>query len=167
MSEIDIFAVIIWGENMKKKILFISSLILVIFISFIFTNYKTYLGKRPCDQPGTVWKSDDGAITFSIDESGVGKGWIDIHGESVPIVVLIGPATGVDIYPLSSIVQNNETMEVFGNTCLEHWLGTFKKDSEFIAVVEDSTYYSIGDRIYFYREKENQGENQGTVLCEK
>lgn len=151
MWGIVIFVDIIWGEDMKKKILITLSLILIVFITFFSINYKAYFGKRPCDQPGTTWKSDDGNITFSIDELGAGKGWININDESIAIAVSIGPATGLDIYPLSGVVQDEESRRILGDICLEHWLGTFKKDSEFIAEVKESTYYSMGDKIHFYR----------------
>lgn len=136
---------------MKKRILVALSLLLVVSTVFVFAHYKAYLGKRPCDQPGTTWKSDDGNIIFSFDEFGAGTGWININDEWIAVAVAIGPATGIDVYPSSAVVDDGEGRRLLGDMSLEHWLGTFKKDSEFTAEVKESTYYSIGDKIHFYR----------------
>lgn len=135
----------------KKGWLIVLSLLFIVTVAFVLTHYKSYLGKRPCDQPGTVWKSNNGAITFSIDDLGAGTGTINHNGETVDIAVEIGPATGLDVYPLSSVVRDGDIRTISGDARLEHWVGTFKKDSEFTAEVKESTYYDIGDKIHFYR----------------
>ena len=61
------------------------------------------------------------------------------------------PTTALDVYPLSSVVRDGDIRTISGDARLEHWVGTFKKDSEFTAEVKESTYYDIGDKIHFYR----------------
>ena len=81
-----LFASIMWDDNMKKKI-FIAIIICVIFLPILFqlfVNYTVFLKGQayemhPASQPGTIWQSEDGRITFKISDN---AGWIPVTVES-------------------------------------------------------------------------------------
>lgn len=125
-------------------VFFITFIILFVLYSVFF--YKSYYGKRPCDQPYSQWISEDGQITFSIDENGAGTGVILIDNEKINIHIGIGPATEFKIYTLESVKGNVRTERFF-----EYWVGDFREYDNFTATVKETTYFNVGDEITFYR----------------
>lgn len=107
--------------------------------------YKSWYGKRPCDQPHTEWVSEDGLMCFATDENGAGTGSIEIEKEKINVYIGIGPATDIDIY------AENLSDVYSGTDKLEHWIGTFEKNNEFTAIVKETTYFNVGQKIKFYR----------------
>ena len=66
---------------MKRLIRIVSLVALCAMVAITFSGcYKDWLGKRPCDQYNTAWKSEDGSIHFYIG-SGWGFGIADIGDE--------------------------------------------------------------------------------------
>lgn len=108
--------------------------------------YKSWLGKRPCDQPNTNWATKDKTISFSIDKNGSGNGKIVIDGETVDIYIAIGPATQIDIYPIENVSGDN----TYGNY-IEHWIGNFNRSNKFTATVKKTTYFEVDEKLTFYR----------------
>lgn len=107
--------------------------------------YKSWFGKRPCDQPNSEWISDDKSISFYIDQNGSGTGKMIIDKEPIDIHVAIGPATEINIYPLK------ETDDLTYGEYLEYWIGTFNESDTFSATVKETTFFEVGDEISFYR----------------
>ena len=108
--------------------------------------YKSWLGKRPCDQPGTVWISEDKRITFWI-EDGAGIGTIANDGKIINILFAIGMAADITVYPLEN--DQNGFVEM---PYIERWSGSFRQKNKFTAKVDTTTtYFSLGDEIVFYR----------------
>ena len=62
------------------------TIILTLALSILLTSlsgclgYKSFEGKRPCDQPNTKWASEDQSISFEIDDKGYGVGSIIKNG---------------------------------------------------------------------------------------
>ena len=114
-------------EKFTKIVCALKALVIVYLISTLFSGcfYRYYFDKRPCDQPGSSWASEDGTITFSVDESGAGYGSMVISGESIPIHIGIGPACQIGIY-------YDETNEygAYWNI-IEEWNGDFFYDDHF------------------------------------
>lgn len=133
---------------MKKKLLFIETITVIMLLSGCF--YKNWQGKRPCDQPNTKWIAKEKSITFTINESGSGRGIMMVNGKTIEILVAIGPATQIDIYPF----ENVHDKTVYGNY-IESWAGDFNKSYEFTAKVEKTTYFEVGEEIIFYRIDDN------------
>ena len=62
---------------------------------------ESYIGKRPCDAPGSEWKTLNGAISFTVDENGVG--WGTVLDGGVPVDMLFVTYSGpfIDFYSYS------------------------------------------------------------------
>ena len=64
--------------------------------------------KKPCGQPNTRWESEDGRISFTVDEKGRVTGCMSIDGEEIEISISYQPESGVAmiIYPRLHIVNS-------------------------------------------------------------
>ena len=116
--------------------------------------YKSYMGKRPCDQSNTKWISEDGQIYFWTDEHNYVSGEMLIGDETIDIYVGIGPATEINIHPLENVTPYDGKIgtgfHVTGEA-VEHWIGDFDYNDQFTATVKRTTYFNVGDKITFYR----------------
>ena len=124
-------------------------MIVVVAITMIVLSscrYKSWQGKRPCDQPNSEWMSENKSITFFIDKNGAGTGKIVNDNEVIDIHIGIGPATEIEIFPLGNVVDN-----VVTGRSIEYWTGSFIQQEEFVATVKKTTYFKVGDKITFYR----------------
>ena len=128
---------------MKKIIAIVLSIYISITLSGCHLLYKSWTGKRPCDQPDTSWISEDGSIYFHVGENIIGT--MQVDGENIDVYISMGLGATIRIYPLSSLQGNAVKGE-----CFEEWIGKFKKD-EFTAKVLESTYFEEGQKIKFYR----------------
>ena len=109
-------------------------------------SYRSWDNKRPCDQSGSKWESSEKTIVFSVDENGVGIGKMTVGQKVLEIHIAIGPTTQICIYPLENVKGNRVELPYY-----ERWIGTFKKASEFTATVVETTYFTVGEQITFYR----------------
>lgn len=151
------FRVIVMKKSRKLTLGF-GIVFTIIFVLYSIFIYKHGLGKRPCDQPYSEWISEDGQITFSIDENGAGIGNLTIDEETMEIYIAIGPAAEIHVYPLE-VVEDNRITEMY----IEYWIGDFWRDDKFTAKIVGTTYFNIGDKITFYRvnndtEKSEKGD---------
>ena len=133
------------GIEMKKIIAIVLSIYISITLSGCHLLYKSWTGKRPCDQPDTSWISEDGSIYFYVDEGHRSTGTMQVDGENIDVYVAMGLGATIRIYPLSSLQGNTVKGE-----CIEEWIGKFKKD-KFTAKVLETTYFEEGQKIKFYR----------------
>ena len=75
---------------MKRLIRIVSLIALCAMVAITFSGcYKDWLGKRPCDQYNTAWKSEDGSIHFYIG-SGWGIGMAEIGDEKKEFQLFYG-----------------------------------------------------------------------------
>lgn len=126
-------------------------LLLIILLAVLCTNcvkrtYKSYLGLRPCDNPGTQWVSEDGDISFFTSESGDGIGVLYTGGQSIDIYIVFDIAVRLNVYHPENISDDAITGFPF-----ETWEGDYTSDQSFVATVVESTYFDVGDEIEFYR----------------
>lgn len=126
-------------------------LLLIILLAVLCTNcvkrtYKSYLGLRPCDNPGTQWVSEDGNVSFHISESGYGTGVLYTSAQFINIHVSFDMAVGINLYYAEDFHNNARTGFPF-----ETWEGDYTSDQSFVATVIKSTYFDVGDEIEFYR----------------
>lgn len=126
-------------------------LLLIILFVVLCTNcvkrtYKSFLGLRPCDNPGTQWTSEDGDISFHILESSLGTGVLRTAEQNINIYVSFDMAIGIKLYYIKDIRNNSIIGFPF-----ETWEGNYTSDQSFVATVVESTYFDVGDKIEFHR----------------
>ena len=127
---------------MKKIVCF---LITILLFFCACTPYKSWLGKRPCDQPNTQWVSENGQIYINVDENGQSKGTILVGTEKQDIYFGIGLGGTINVYSKRSEDGYRDADRI------EHWVGDFNKENEFSVIVKETTYFEIGQKINFYR----------------
>lgn len=115
--------------------------------------YKNWIGKRPCDQPGTKWVSEDNRIQFSVDENQLAVGIMKIDKNEIEILFTNGPSIEVDIYSRAAIGR----LDYYPEEHYEYWIGDFKNKDQFTATVKKTTYFEIGQKITFYRVDDGEG----------
>lgn len=120
-------------------------LCLIIILPLCGCDYKSWYGHRPCDQERSMWRSEDGRVEFFM-ENGNGTGVLHTEKGNVDIYVGIGPASEIGIYDLSCVQVDRITGFPF-----ETWDGDFKADDRFVATVKETTYFTPGEQIAFYR----------------
>ena len=134
--------------GMKRKLSLIG---LVLLLMFLFTACMTPAKTRwkLVRQPDTRWESEDGTITFYVDENCVATGTILINGEEVEICLLEGPLRSVelDVFPIDIV----ETGITSSEDRYEHWLCSYKSEKRFVATVKNTTYFEEGQKITFHR----------------
>lgn len=146
---------------MKRILQIIGLIVACTMIAITFSScYKDWLGKRPCDQYNTAWKSEDGSIHFYIG-SGWGIGIAEIGDEKKEFEIRIGPATGIEL-----------CFTYIGNIADESWSGTFKNDSSFTAIIEEppygkTKYFQYGQTFKFYRVDDSEDEEVFARLRER
>lgn len=137
---------------MKRLLCFMTTLTIVILSLSGCWWYKSYIGKRPCDQPNTKWISEDEQIYFWTDEHNYVSGKMLIGDETIDIHVRIGPATDIYISRLDSVKPSEEGSNgPVSEVSLEHWIGNFNQKDQFTATVKRTTYFHADDKISFYR----------------
>lgn len=135
--------VIEWGELRMKKFF-----VLLVALSILFAGceYKAWFGKRPCDQPNSKWESEDQSIYFEMDEYGLGTGYLLSNGEKVEFLIQYVHAR-IEIYASEAI----DRMGVYSKETYEIWWGSFDQADSFTATVKQTTFFSVGQELKFYR----------------
>lgn len=132
-------------KNYIFKIWVALGAIVVVFFGVYCFLYKTYKDNMPIRQKGTVWVSEDKKIIFSVPESGSGIGTIqNQEGEIVEILFCTGHGKDILIYYEADLQGNYIKGEP-----IEHWQGKYYKKDEFIAIVDETTYFEKGQKIKF------------------
>lgn len=112
-------------------------------------GYKSFEGKRPCDQPNTKWASEDRSIYFEIKDKCYGVGSIFKNGTKVEFYFTNDAGIGIHLYSLNVLSSHIESDEEE----YEYWIGSFEMN-EFVATVKKTTYYEVGQKIKFYKLEE-------------
>ena len=138
-----------WNEKdggVMKKIICIV-LILVMSFSLYGCFYRAYLGKRPSDQPGTEWVSEDGSIIMrSVDNVVVGTMTFDDKVIDVHITNDSPTGTWLYLYPASVLDEG-----VIITSPYEKWSCSYKSKEKFVATVKETTFFEEGQTITFRR----------------
>ena len=133
---------------MKKILSLISVVLLTLFFcTACMTPAKTEW--KLCQQPNTKWLSEDGIITFCVDDSGKTTGTMQINGEEIEIYATEGPlnSTTLHIFPIA-VLQDEMISE---EDKYEYWTCSYKSEERFIATVKTTTYFEEGQKITFHR----------------
>ena len=133
-------------RKIKKFITILSSILLVIFILFVFlySYAHIYEGNRPIDQPDKRWVSEDGDIMLYTDKTQRTTGSMIIDGKEIEILFRDGEGKNIYIFPNETKVQDIKK-------CYELWVGDFILEDEFTITVKKTTYFKVGQKITFYR----------------
>lgn len=133
---------------MKKKPRVIC-LVLLMMLSLTACMTPTKTKWKLVRQPNTKWVSEDGTITFYVDENCVATGTMLIDGEEIEILLREGPLRSVElgVYPIDYFEREDRSPE----DKYEHWLCAYKSAKRFIATVKTTTYFEEGQKITFHR----------------
>ena len=126
---------------MKKTV------ILLVALSILLTGcYKSWFGKRPCDQPNSKWMSDDQSMYFEMDEIGLGTGYLSRNGEKVEFLFRCAQSR-IEIYAPEAIGR----LGLYPEETYEIWWGSFDQADSFTATVKQTTFFTVGQELKFYR----------------
>ncbi len=130
-----------------KKTLFCILLVAVMLFLAACQNPLVYM-RKPCNQPNTVWQSEDGRITFTVgnkyDWSATGS--IQLDGENVEFYLTCTTGSGIVLYPLEKA-----TGIFYAEDQYEYWVCDYKSKRKFVATVRETTFFQPGEQIVFYR----------------
>lgn len=122
--------------------------ILLVALSILLTGcYKSWFGKRPCDQPNSKWMSEDQSMYFEMDESGIGTGYLLLNGETVEFLFMCDIATKIMLYAPEAI----DRLGLYPEETYEIWSGSFDQADSFTATVKQTTFFTVGQELKFYR----------------
>lgn len=111
------------------------------------TKYKSYLGKRPLDQPGTTWVSEDRSIVIHVGENHQGRGTIDLANGTIQFIYCDGLGVEIELYS----IEAEGRLGLYPEERYESWRGNFARDDYFVATVQETTFFKVGEEIAFYR----------------
>ena len=95
--------------------------------------------RNPNEQYNTKWISDDKSITFFVDNKGNETGTM-ICDNKVVNFQLCSCLSEVSIYTLDQDGNKSEC---------EFWLCSYKSKKKFVATVEKTTFFKVGQTITF------------------
>lgn len=138
---------------MRKSV----AILIVFILMFTLTaciGFRPYFGKRPCDQPGTTWVSEDHNVVFKYSTDFELNCFVMKDGRYVEFPVAMGPGTGITLFALEASPDAKSGM--FGENGIhpecEYWEGDFWYSDHFTATVIRTTYFEVSQRITFYRQ---------------
>ena len=133
---------------MKKTLLL---LLIVIMLSLTSCRYHPSEENRPCLQHETYWKSECGRIEFTVlseddDYGAIGKMTID--GNVIEFFLTNALNSKTILYDPSvretKLVDSDEDV-------YETWKCAYVSKDKFIAYVEETTYFEVGEKIVFHK----------------
>ena len=122
-------------------------LVFLLVLSMTGCFYKQYYGNRPVDQPNTTWVAPEHNITIYMEDDVVGHGTMQVGEETIQFLFSNGISVEIELLRMDALDDN----AVYPEERFEYWTGDFKHDDHFTATVIESTYFSPGDQIIFYR----------------
>ncbi len=130
---------ILYRIDMKRFIVLILALALILMFGGCMTPQE--FNWKPCNQPNTEWISEDGSISFFVDENCKAVGTMKVNDEIHDIGLYNEPQRGVGMH----IYLSGEL-----HVC-EKWLCKYESEKEFVAVIEETTFFEKGQKFKFYR----------------
>ena len=106
-----------------------------------------YEGKRPSDQPGTEWISEDESIVIHVDKNNQSTGSMIIGGTEIPFLFVDSQGEVIYIYSIDARSRDG----LYPEDRYEIWMGSFNRKDKFTVTVEETTYFKVGQKITFYR----------------
>lgn len=131
-------------SKMKKYL----ALLLVLLLFILSSCRNPIIMKREArSQPNTEWLSDNGKISFSVDDAHQIYGYIEIDdGEKVKFYFATDMAGNIRIYNADESDDG-----VISHASLEYWKCSYPSSKKFTATVEETTFFEVGQKIVFHR----------------
>lgn len=139
---------------MKKNI--IRSSIVVFCLSFLLTgcHTKEFELNAPINYVGTMWKSENGIISFQIDENHRAIGTLLTSEGPVDVYIMMYGSCEFSIFP----IELKDATSIPFDSMIEDWGADFYATDEFSVYVRKSTYYSEGDTFIVRRVRNGTGD---------
>lgn len=115
-------------------------------ISLFGCEYRGYYGRTPCYQPDTEWISEDGNIVIQVDSNKQATGSLWVEDKKIDFIFT---TAGPSIYMF--MPEAKDRLGLYPEEQYEYWIGEFKRDDQFTATVVETTFFTKGDTITFYR----------------
>jgi hypothetical protein len=111
--------------------------------------YHYFYQNNPFYQTDTYWETTDGKITLYVTEGGNGKLYLEQNGVITEYHLEQPFKTyNVEIYSIEALEATHANS---ADSCCEVWKCTKIKDSEFTIVVDETTFFEVGQEITFYK----------------
>ncbi|MBE6903819.1 MAG: hypothetical protein E7480_04335 [Ruminococcaceae bacterium] len=129
----------------------VSLIVIVCAILFISAHAKRYFYHKNCPshQENTVWVSENGEISIYIDENTNGKIFFEQNGVAMECSFVSGLFYSACVDSLENIEEE------YGSTRpkehYETWTYSEVKKDSFTIVVEETTYFTKGQKIIFHK----------------
>lgn len=130
-----------------KRILILIPILLLVLLTCSACENPIVSKRKPCNQPNTKWKSEDGSIVFTVDSNHYSTGTMIVDNDVIEFSMVNTMGTGMCLFAPEVLDTKVDTEE----DEYEYWECSFKNKKKFIATVERTTYFNIGDKITFYR----------------
>ena len=158
---------------MRKRLMILSYILVVILLFSACDNPITY-HRKPSGQPDSKWRSEDGSVVFTIGGYTELETVVVGNGRVVPAIVYSGePGTiftedgPINIFVHfsagTSISVTSEVDDSGNDHCYEVWNCSYKSKKHFIATVQETTFFEVGQKIEFYRIDEEEFNTDGLV----
>ena len=102
---------------------------------------KDFGSNAPINFVGSVWKSENGIITFQIDENHRAIGTLLTAGGPVDVFIMMYGSSEFSIFP----IELKDATSIPFDSMIEDWGADFYATDEFSVYVRNSTYFSKGD----------------------
>ena len=120
--------------------------------------HRDMYDNSPIYQRGTKWESKDSIVELNHFSDGYVLGTLETESESIDVQFFIYK---YDIYVLSiEEGLNNYLLPPESGEYLEKWKCDYLSKDEFVAVVEETTYFEVGKKITFHRTSRNIGDRE-------
>jgi hypothetical protein len=141
---------------MMKKIVYAISLATIVILMLTGCMTPRKLEWKPCSQPNTKWESEDGTITFYVDNNHQIFGTMNVGDELIDVYIAFGAErdTSMYIYPASAV--DREKNVVYDWLKYGYWHCDFESESEFVATVRDFPFFEKGDKFIIHRVDEEK-----------
>ena len=140
---------------MKKTLFIICTLLLCLALSGC-VLFKSWLGRRPCDQPGTIWAAEKNntIILLSSDETGFTTGKIIMNDEETIVFVDFFRGKEIELYNIENVKKGTDQFGEYVITDkdpIECWKVDYVKENQFEVLISQDGCFKKGDKLTFYR----------------
>ena len=118
--------------------------------AYQFYQMNLAVERDPLRQPGTEWKSENGEISFFVEEKFCAKGTIVVDNESVGICIIpVGSYSerGMTIFDIGvledNVIDESDKYEICSVS--------YKSKNEFVITIQRTTFFEEGQTITFHR----------------
>lgn len=129
-----------------KKVICVVIYITVILLMFSGCQNPFNAERRPTGQINTKWVSEDGTISFYVDEHYTATGTYIGDDKTINLYLVCDYGTGMYVYPINWIGVRLDPKYKY-----EFWLCDFKSKTQFVATVKETTFFEVGQEITFNR----------------